>query len=156
MPTIEVRIWAEIAGVAVSQWAAETMGMSQDKGGLTTQWIDNKVMERICEIAQSISIINKQGAGLEQWDLLINHCITQISKLESKWPLWKRYLAVKTNLNRWTLMAALDEFPEVGIRRRKNRLQETSTKKRKLVHIGMHFITPMLLLLFLMMCRSRR
>jgi len=38
----------------------------------------------------------------------------------------------------------------------KNRIPETPTKKRKFVQVGMDFITPMLLLLFLMMCRYRR
>jgi hypothetical protein len=156
MPTLQVRVWAENAGVGVSQWAAETMGIWQDKGGLTTQRMDNKVRERVWEIAQSMSIINKQGAGPEQWDLLIDRCVTRISELESKRPLWKRYMADKTNLDGQKLMAALDEFAEVGLRRRKNRLEETPTKKRKLVHVGMYFIAPMLLLLFLMMCRSRR
>jgi hypothetical protein len=47
MLPLQVRIWAENAGVGVSQWAAETMGIWQDKGGLTTQQMDNKVRERI-------------------------------------------------------------------------------------------------------------
>jgi len=52
------------------------MGIWQDKGGLTTQQIDNKVRERVWEIAQSMSIINKQGPSPEQWDLLIDRCVT--------------------------------------------------------------------------------
>jgi len=44
---------------------------------------------------------------------------------------------------------------EVGLRRRMNRLKETPTKKRKLVNIGMYFITLLLLFLFLMMGRLR-
>jgi len=136
--------------------AAETMGIWQDKGGLTTQQIDNKVRERVWEIAQSMSIIIKQGAGPEQWDLLIDCCVTRISELESERPLWKWYMADKTNLDGQKVKGALDEFAEVGLRRRKNTLEETPTKKRKLVHVGMYFIAPMLLLLFLMMCRSRR
>jgi len=47
----EVRIWAESAGSAVSQLAAETMGIWQDMGGLTTQWMDIKVRERVWDIA---------------------------------------------------------------------------------------------------------
>jgi len=47
MLTLQVRIVAQNAGVGVSQWAAETMGMWQDKGSLTTQWIDHKVRESI-------------------------------------------------------------------------------------------------------------
>jgi len=42
------------------------MRIWQEKGGLTTQWIDDKVRERIWEIAQSMSIINMQRAGREQ------------------------------------------------------------------------------------------
>jgi len=103
-----------------------------------------------------MSIINKKGAGTEQWDLLIDRCVTRISELESKRPLWKRYMADKTNLDGQKLKAALDEFAEFGHRRRKNRIEETPTKKRKLVHVGTYSIAPMLLLLFLMMCRSRR
>jgi len=156
MPTLQVRVWAEHAGVGVSQWAAETMGIWKDIGGLTTQWMDNKVRECVWEIAQSMSIINKQGTSPEQWDLLIDRCVTGISELESKRPLWKRYMADKTNLDGQKLKAALDEFAEVGLRRRKNRLEETQTNRRKLVHVGMYLIAPMLLLLFVMMCRPRR
>jgi hypothetical protein len=65
-------------------------------------------------------------------------------------------MADMTNFDGQKLKAALDEFAEVGLRERKNRLEETPTKKRKLGHIGMYFITRMLLLLFLMLCRSRR
>jgi len=154
MPTLEVRVWAENAGVGVSQWGAEIMGIWQDKGGLTTQRIDNKVREHFWEIAWSRSIINKQGAGPEQWDLLIDRCITRISELESKRPLWKQYMADKTNLDGQKIKAALDEFAEVVLCRKMNMLEETPTKKWKLVPVGMYFIAPMLLLLFLMMCRS--
>ena len=129
------------------------MGIWQDEGGLTTQRIDNKVRERIWEIAQSMSFINKQGAGPEQWDLLTDCCITRISELESKWPLWKWYMADKTNPDGRKLKAALDELAQVGLRRWNNQLEETPTKKRKLMHVGMYFIASMLLLLFLMMCR---
>ena len=156
MTTLQVRICAENAGVGVSQWAAETMGIWQDKGGFTTQSIHNKVRERVWEIAQSLSIINKQGAGPKKWDLLINRCVTRIGELESKRPLWKWSMADKTNLDGQKLKAALNEFAEVGLRQREHRLEETPIQKRKLVHIGMYFIGPMLVLLFLMMCRSRR
>jgi len=156
MPTLQVRVWAENASVGVSQWAADTMGIWQDKGGLTTQRMDNNVRERICEIDQSMSIINKQGTGPEQWDLLIDHCVTPMSELESKRPLSKRYMADKNNLNGQKLKPALGEFTEVGLFRRKNRLEETPTKKMKLVNFGMYFIAPMLLSIFLMMSRSRR
>jgi hypothetical protein len=74
--TLQARIWAENACVAVRQWAAETMGIAQDKRGLTTQRINNKVRERVWVIAQSMSIINKQGASPEQWNLLIDRCVT--------------------------------------------------------------------------------
>jgi hypothetical protein len=87
-------------------------------------------------------IINKQGAGPEQWDLLINRCVTRISELESKRPLRKRYMGDKTNLDGQKLKAALYEFAEVVLRRRENRLEETPTKKRKLLHVGMYFIAP--------------
>ena len=52
MQTLQVRVWAENTGVGVSQWAAETVGIWQDKSGLKTQQIDNKVRERVWEIAQ--------------------------------------------------------------------------------------------------------
>jgi len=38
MLTLHVHVWAKNAGVGVSQWVAETMGIWQEKGGLTTQW----------------------------------------------------------------------------------------------------------------------
>jgi hypothetical protein len=99
IPTPQVCVWAENAGVGVSQWAAETMGIWQDKGGLTTQWIDNKVREHVWEIAQSMRIINNQGTSPEKRDLLIDRCVTRISDLEYKRLLWKQYMADKTNLN---------------------------------------------------------
>jgi len=132
MPTHQVRVWAENASVGVTQWAVETMGIWQDKGGLPIQQIDNTVREHVWEIAQVMSIINKQGTGPEQCDHLINCCVTGISDLESKRPLWKLYMADKTNLDGQKLKAALDKFAEVSLRRRKNRPDETSTKKRKL------------------------
>jgi len=52
MQTLQVRVWAENAGVGVRQWAAETVGIWQDKSGSKTQRIDNKVRERVWEIAQ--------------------------------------------------------------------------------------------------------
>jgi len=76
MPTQQVRISAKYASVGVSQWAAETTGIWQDKGGMTIQRIDNTVRESIWEIAQCMTIINEQGASPEQWDLIIDHCGT--------------------------------------------------------------------------------
>ena len=156
MSTSYFRVWPGYAGVGVSEWAAETMGIWQDKGGLTTQQIENKVMECVWEIAQSMRIINKQGAGPKQWDLLINCCVTWISDLEANRSLGKWYMAVKTNLAGQTLKVALDEFAEFGLCWKKNRLEETPTMKWKFMHVCMYFIAPMLLLLFLMMWRSRR
>jgi len=88
--TLQVCVMPENAGVGVSHWAAEPMGIWQDKGGLTTQWRDNKVTDCVWEIDQSMSIINRQDAGPEQWDLLIDYCITRICDLVSEWLLWKR------------------------------------------------------------------
>jgi len=156
MPTLQVRVWAASAGVGVMEWTAETIRIWQDKGGLTTQWIDNEVRERIWEIAQSMSIINKQGARPGKWDLLIDRCVTRISDLECKRLLWKWYMANKTNLDGQKLKVALDEFTEVGLRGRENRLKETPTRMRKLIHVGKYFIAPMLHLLFLMMYSFRR
>jgi len=65
MSTQQVHISAKNCGFGVSQWAAETIGIRQEKGGLRIQRIDNKVIERIWEIAQSMSIMNKQGASPE-------------------------------------------------------------------------------------------
>jgi len=50
------------------------------------------------------------------------------------------------------LKAALNNIAEVGPHSRKNRFEDSPTKRRKLVHIGMYFITLMLLLVFLLMC----
>jgi len=41
-------------------------------------------------------------------------------------------MADKTNLNVQELKAALDEFAEAGLWQRKNRLEGTPTRKRKL------------------------
>jgi len=125
-------------------------------GGLTTKQIDNQVRECVWEFAQSMSIIRKQGASLKQWNLLLDYCITGISNMASKLPLWKWYMAHKTNLDCQQLKAALDKFGEDDLHRRNNRLEQTLTKKSKLMYVGMYFMIPMLLLLFLMMCRYRR
>jgi len=53
IPTLQVCVWAENTVVGVSQWPAETMGIWQNKGGLTIQQIDNYVRDRVWEIAQS-------------------------------------------------------------------------------------------------------
>jgi hypothetical protein len=74
------------AGVGVRQWVVQTMGIWQDKGGLTTQRINIKVGERVWEIAQSMSLMIKQGTGPEQWDLPIDHWVNQINDLESTRP----------------------------------------------------------------------
>jgi len=132
------------------------MGIWHDKGSLKTQQIDNKVRERICEIAQSISIMDKDGAGPEQWDRLIECCISQFSDLVSKSPLGQQYMADKTNLDGQKLKAALDKFVESGVHEGNNMLYETATRKWNLVHIGVYFISPMWLLLFMMMGRYRR
>jgi len=156
MPTHQVCNWAENTGVGVNQWAADTMGIGQDKGGLTTQRIDNEVRECVREISQSTNIINKLGDSSEQWDILSDHCITRISDLESQRPLWKRYMADESNLDGQTLKAALAWNMEVGLRLRNHMIEETPTKQRKFVYIQLYFIAPMLLLPFLMVCRYRR
>jgi hypothetical protein len=115
MAILQVPISAENASVGVSQRAAETLGIWQDKGGLTTRQIDNTVRKPVCEIAQSTSIINLQGSGPEQLNLLVDHCITGISNLESKWALWKHYIADKNKVDGQILKAALGEFTEVGL-----------------------------------------
>jgi hypothetical protein len=92
------------------------MGIWQDKGGLTTQLIDNEVMERIWEVTQCMSIINKQGVSTERWDLLIDCCVTQIGYLESHRLLCKQYTADKTILEGQKVKGALDQFTEVGLR----------------------------------------
>jgi len=120
MPTLQVRIRAENAGVGVSQWAADTMGIWQHKGGMTREWIDNKMRERMWEIAQSMSIINKQGTDSKQWDFLIDHYVSQISNLACNRQRWKWHMADKTNLDGRKLKAALDVFAEAGLRLRKN------------------------------------
>jgi len=156
MPTLQICVWAEKAGVGVSQWAAETMGICHDKGGLTTQQIDNKVTELIYEISQSMSIINKQGASPEQWNLQMDHCVTRISDLASKKWVYKWSMTDITKLDSQKLKAALEEFVEVGLRIRKNRLDETPTMKRKMMNIGMNFIAPVPVFFFQIMCKYRR
>jgi hypothetical protein len=115
MPTLQVCVWGENAGIGVSQWAAETMGIWQNKGGLTTQGIDNKVREQGWEIVQSMSCINQKGASPEKWDHLIDRCVTQITPLESQRFLCKQLMADMTNLDSQQLKTALVEFADVGI-----------------------------------------
>jgi len=63
--TLQVCIWAEHAGVGVSQQAAKIIGIRQQKDGLTMQKKGNKLRERVWEIAQLISISNRIGDGPE-------------------------------------------------------------------------------------------
>jgi len=102
-----------------------------------------------------MSNINKQCTGPEQWDLIIDRCVTRISDLAFKSLPWTQFMADKTYLDGQNLMAALDKFAEAGLRRRKNRLADTPANKRNLIHIVMHFIAPMLLLFVRMMPRYR-
>ena len=64
-------------------------------------------------------------------------------------------MADETNPQGQKLKAALEELTEHGVRRSNNRLKETSTMRKNFVYVGMYSITPMLLLLYLMICRSR-
>jgi hypothetical protein len=84
------------------------MGIWQDEGGCTIRRIHKKVWERVWAIAQSMSIINKQGTRPKQWDILIDPCVTRISDLESNRLLWKWYMADKTNLHALKRKAAVD------------------------------------------------
>jgi len=63
MQSLQVCILAENASVGVSQWAAETYGICQDKVGLTTQRKDKKVSEYIRKISQSMSISDSLAAS---------------------------------------------------------------------------------------------
>jgi len=71
------------------------------------QWIDNKVRECIWEIAQYMSIGHKLSTRPKQWDLLIDHGVTQISDLVSKWLLWEWYMVGKTILDGRSLQGSL-------------------------------------------------
>jgi len=155
MPILQVCFWAENAGVGVNQWAAEPMGTWQEKGGLTTQWQDNKVRECTWEIALSMTSRNKLCTRHDKWDLLMEHGVTRISILVSTRPPRQHYTADNTFLDRHLLKPPLDEFAEVGLQWSKNRNHVTPIKKRKFIHTGMYIITPMLLLLIMMMCRYR-
>jgi hypothetical protein len=76
LPTLQVGVWSEHTGVGVRRWAAEIIGIWQDKGSLTIQQKNNKVGDNGWESVQSMSSTKKQGAGPEQWNLLTDHCIT--------------------------------------------------------------------------------
>jgi hypothetical protein len=60
----------------------------------------------------------------------------------------------KNNLDGQKLQAALDEFADIGLGQNKSRLEETTTMKRNVLHVGRYFNAPMLPLIFLMKCRS--
>jgi hypothetical protein len=95
--------------------------------------MDNKVRERVWEIAKAMSIINKQGGSSMQRDLKMDHCVTPISNLEPEMPLWKCYIAGRTNLDRSKPKPAPDKYLEVDLCRGKHRFEQTMTKKRNLV-----------------------
>jgi len=156
MTTQHVHLWAENAAVGVCQWVAETMGNWQEKGGMTKQWKDNKVREHIREIAQYMRITNKLGIGPEKWDLIIDHCVTQISDMASQRPLWIWFMPDKTICNGQKLKVPLDKFTEVEYPQTKDRIDATPTKQKKFVHNGICLVTPFHLLLFLMKTGERR
>jgi hypothetical protein len=64
-------------------------------------------------------------------------------------------MADKTNLDGHKFKPPLDKLADIGFHRKKNMPNDTSNRKRSLVHIGMYFIAPILILFFLMMCRYR-
>jgi hypothetical protein len=99
MPTQQVYFWAMIAVVGVSQWAADSMGTGQEKGGLTMQWKDNKLRDTIWGIAQSLFSTIQLGTGPVQWDLPINCTIIEISNLAPERLLWRRFTSDKAILN---------------------------------------------------------
>jgi len=140
MPTQQICIRAENAGVRVSQLSAGTMGIWQEMGGLTTQQKDNKVRDSLWEIAQSMTINNKLGAGPERWDLLIDCWVNQICDLAPKQWLRKCSLSDKTISDDEELQAALDGFTEVELCLWKNRITKTPTTKWKDGYICMYFI----------------
>jgi len=113
--TLPVCIYAKNGSFGASHWAAESLGIGQDKGGLTTQWIDIKVRERVWEIAQSMSIITKQDAGRQPGDLQLDCRVTRICDLVAKRPLYNRYMAGKNDFDGQKLNPALDVFVEVGL-----------------------------------------
>jgi len=156
MPTQRVRLWADNACIGVSSSVAEALWIWQEKCGWTTQQKENDVREGIWVIAQSMMISNKHGTRPEKWDLLIDRCITPISNLVSQRPLWKWNIADHTILDGKNLKAALDKFAEVGLRWRKNWIDETLTQMRKYIHVGMYFIAQMVVLPFLMIWRYTR
>ena len=105
------------------------MGIWHGKGGLTTQQNDHNVREHVWETAQSMSISNKLGAGPEQWNLLIDCSVTGINHLVSIRLLWTQFMEVDTNLNGQKQKEALDEFSKVGLRQKKQTIDETPTNR---------------------------
>jgi hypothetical protein len=65
-------------------------------------------------------------------------------------------MADMTNLEGKKCKASLDKFAEIGLGRTKHRLDETPIEHCNLMHLGMYFVAPLRLLLFLIICRSRR
>ena len=64
-------------------------------------------------------------------------------------------MADKTNLDGQKHKAVLDKLVDVGPSQRKNMIDETATKKWTHVHVHVCFISPMLLLFFVMIDRHR-
>jgi len=107
------------------------MRIGQNKGGLTIQRIDNKVSEHIWVIGQSMRIITSKGASPEQWNLLIDHGMSQISYLESNRPRSKWYMADSTDHSGEEFKAPLDMFMEVGLGQITYTFDDTPTMNRK-------------------------
>jgi len=83
------------------------------------------------QIAQSMSVGNKPGAGPMRWDHLIDHSIAPISDLASKLALLKYYMTAKTIHDGRKLKAAYDEFGDVSCCWMKNRINKTATHRMK-------------------------
>jgi hypothetical protein len=156
MRTQIVLLNGDIARVGVRQGETEWARIWQEKGGLTIHWNENQVREYIWVIALPMSISNMLGAGPEQRDGLIDHCVTRnhheaFNCLLSTW-----YVEQKIFLTGLNLKAVLQKFTQCGLESWMNRIRNTTPKKWKFIHVGMHFIALMHLLVFLMLCWCRR
>jgi hypothetical protein len=77
---------------------------------------------------------------------------TGISNLASEWLLWKWYMVDKTSRDGRKLRVGLEEFMVICHCRMINTIGKTPSKTMNLVLVGLYFIAPILLCLFLTMC----
>lgn len=116
MPPEHVSIWSEDSGVVVFQWPPETMSIRLEIGHFTTELKDIQVREHLLDFAESITFSKKLCACPNQYNFLIDYCITQISDPACISTLVTWYMADNTIHDSQIPKAAYNKLTAGGLR----------------------------------------